>query len=124
MLYLAPLKDKQQIEKNFESRGFEYTETAGCLEALNGKEQIGLSLYYLENEKMTVLYIEPIADIPLADGILRSTLHVAAENGIMNAFYGDTLNEEFLTKIGFVKNKEEKRLDIDKLFKSSCGCCH
>ena len=76
----------------------------------------------MDNEKITVKYIEPLDDISLADGILRSTLHVAAEHGVLNAFYEDTVPYDFLNKIGFIKDELEKRLDIDKLFKSCCNC--
>ena len=75
----------------------------------------------MTNKKITVNYIEPQADLGLADGILRSTLHVAAERSIMNAFYGGNI-EEIIKNLNFVKNVEEKTLDIDKLFSSCCSC--
>ena len=122
MLSLAPLTDKNKISEIFKEKGITYGEYSGCVTALCGDELLGLCLYNLDKQKMTVLYIEPLNDIPLADGILRSTLHVAAERSVMNAFYADTVPEEFLNKIGFIKNADEKSLDIDKLFKSCCNC--
>lgn len=122
MLSLAPLTDKNKIAEIFKEKGITYGEYSGCVTALCGDELLGLCLYNLDKQKMTVLYIEPLNDIPLADGILRSTLHVAAERSVMNAFYADTVPEEFLNKIGFIKNVDEKKLDIDKLFKSCCSC--
>ncbi len=122
MLTLAPLKEKSEIESIFKELNFEFNEFSGVLTAFDGKEVIGKSLYYLDSEKITVIFIEPISDIPLADGILRSTLHIAAERSIMNAFYAETLPESFLKRIDFIKSKEEKSLQIDKLFKSCCSC--
>ncbi len=122
MLTLAPLKDNKEIENIFESNNLEFNEFSGVLTAFDGKEVIGKSLYYLENDKITVLFIEPLDDIPLADGILRSTLHIAAEKSIMNAYYAQTLPESFLKKIDFIKSEAEKSLQIDKLFKSCCSC--
>ena len=122
MLTLGPIKDKKQIEESFKEKGFPITEFSGVLKAQNGDKTEGLCLYELTNEKITVFYIEPTADIPLADGILRSTLHIAAEKSILNAFYGDKMSEDFLDKIGFIKSKTEKSLDIDKLFKGCHGC--
>ena len=122
MLFLAPLTEKNKIADVFKEKGLPYGEFSGCVTAKNGDELLGLCLYELDNKKMMVQYIEPIDDIPLADGILRSTLHVAAERSVMNAFYADTVPEEFLRKIGFIKDAEQKSLDIDKLFKSCCGC--
>lgn len=122
MIELAPLKDKNTIKQYFLKYELEFDEFSGVVTAKNGQEIIGFCIYSLDNEKMTVLYIEPISDIPLADGILRSTLHVAAERSIMNAFYAKTVPENFLEKIDFIKSKNEKSLKIDKLFKSCCNC--
>ena len=76
----------------------------------------------MNNERITVKYLEPFDDIALADGILRSTLHVAAEKSIMNAYYSDTVPEQFLHKLGFIENESEKKLNINKLFESCKGC--
>lgn len=122
MLELGPIKEKSEIKSIFEEKGIAFSENSGCVKAKNAEKTEGLCLYELTKEKITIFYIEPINDIPLADGILRSTLHVAAEKSIMSAFYADEMNEEFLEKIGFIKSKSDKSLDIDKLFKSCCGC--
>ena len=123
MLFLAPMTDRKEIKNVFSEKGIAFGEFSGCVTAKNGDELLGLCLYDLDAKKMTVHYIEPLNDIPLADGILRSTLHVAAERSVMNAFYSESVPEDFLKIIGFIKDANEKRLDIDKLFKScqSCG---
>ena len=121
MLYLGPVNDAE-ARKYFAERNIVFNENSKCVSCKDGQDVIGLCLFELDKEKITVKYIEPTEDIFLADGILRSSLHVAAERGIMNAFYTDTVSEDFLKKTGFIKNAEEKRLDIDKLFKSCCGC--
>lgn len=122
MLSLAPLKKTEEVAKFFEAGNLIPNEYSGCVLCKDGDKILGLCLYDLTDKKMTVRHIEPIADLALADGILRSTLHVAAEKSIMNAFYADTVPESFFEKIGFIKSKEEKTLDIDKLF-SSCQSC-
>lgn len=122
MIYLGPVNDKKKAEEFFKERNFEFTENAQCVTAQNGQELLGLCLFELDKKKITILHIEPLNDIPLADGILRSTLHVAAEKSIMDAFYADTVPEEFLEKIKFIKEKSEKSLDINKLFQSCCNC--
>lgn len=115
---------KEDIGKTklyFKENGFSFNENSGCLAAKEREEVLGYSLFYLDGEGMTVLKIAA-GDLMLFDGILRSTLHIAAERGVMDAFYADTLNTENLEKLGFIKDRCEKRLDIDKLFKSSCCC--
>ena len=122
MLTLAPMADKAEIENIFREKRIASSEFSGKKKKKNGDEVLGLCLYELTDKKITVQYIEPLNDIPLADGILRSTLHVAAERSVMNAFYTDTVPEDFLKKIGFIKDAEQKSLDIDKLFKNCSGC--
>ena len=121
MLSLFPLDNKKEIADFFEAKGLVANENSGCVLCKDGAEILGLCLYELTNKKITVNYIEPQADLGLADGILRSTLHVAAERSIMNAFYGGNISE-IAKKLKFVKNAEEKSLDIDKLFSSCCSC--
>lgn len=122
MLSLAPLKNREEIKEIFKQKNIEYTEFSGVVSAVCQSETLGMCLYNLSKDKMVILHIEPIEDIPLADGILRSALHVAAEKSIMNAFYADTVPEEFLRRIDFIKSDTEKTLQVDKLFKSCCNC--
>ena len=70
---------------------------------------------------MTVFAVEPQGDVPLADGILRSALHVAAENFVLDAFYDNCAPVELFRLLAFIKNEDEKRLNIDKLF-GGCNC--
>ena len=122
MITLGPLRDRNEAEKLFTQHNIEFNDNRNCLTAFDGKEIIGLSFYELDKEKMTVLKVLPTDDLGLADGILRSTLHIATERSVMKAYYAETVSEEFLKKLGFIKNEQEKLLDIDKLFKSCCSC--
>lgn len=121
MLTLSPLKNSNTIADIYKEKGCNYNEFSGCVLCKDGAEILGLCLYELTSTKITVNHIEPKNDLGLADGILRSTLHVAAERSVMDAFYGENI-EEVVKKLNFVKNAEEKRLDIDKLFSSCCSC--
>lgn len=122
MLTLAPLKDKEEIKKVFDEKKIEFDDDSGAVTAVCGNDTLGLCLYNLTDESITIMYIEPLTDIPLADGILRSTLHVAAERSIMKAYYAETVPQDFLETIKFIKSYQDKTLDIDKLFKSCCNC--
>ncbi len=115
-------EEKNKAEALFVERNIEFSENCSCLVAKDGQEVLGLCLFDIDEKRMLIKHIEPLNDTFLADGVLRSTLHIAAERGIMNAFYDEKVSEEFLSKIGFIKNIEEKSLDIDKLFKSCCDC--
>lgn len=122
MITLSVVEEKQKTAEFYKKAGISENRNSQCLWAKSGEEILGYSLFDIDKEKITVRYIEPLGDIALADGILRSTLHVAAERFVMNAFYGDGVLEDFLNKIGFIKDENEKRLDIDKLFKSCTNC--
>ena len=121
MITVAPLKEREKITAFFEKAGINITENAGCVTAKAGEEVLGYCLYNLTEKGITVLYIEPKDDLPLADGILRSTLHVAASRSAMDARYEGEENGELFSKLGFVLDKADKKLDIDKLFRG-CHC--
>ncbi len=123
MLTLSVLKDKEKTKALFEKSGIEQNENSACLLATDGKKDFGFSLFDITKEKMVIKHIAPLDDLGLADGILRSTLHIACERFVMNAYYAETLPESFLEKLQFIKDKEEKSLNIDKLF-TSCGNCN
>lgn len=122
MITVSPLKDKNEISGFFERSGRTARENSGCVAASSGEEILGFCLYELNNKGITVLDITPKDDLSLADGILRSTLHVAAGRSLMDARYEGEENEKLFEKLGFILDKQDKKLDIDKLFKG-CGCC-
>ncbi|MBR5473240.1 MAG: hypothetical protein IKU82_04545 [Clostridia bacterium] len=126
MITISPEKDKALVEKLFCENGIGVSEFSSAVIAKFDSEILGYCLYDLFEEKdrkIVVHKVEPENDIMLADGILRSALHIAAERSIMDAFYSDSAPQELFIKLSFVKSKSEKRLDIDKLFGGChCGC--
>ena len=123
MVTLSVLKDKEKTARLFSEKGIEQNENSLCLVAFDGNNDLGISLFDITKDKAIIKYIEPLNDVSLADGILRSTLHIAAERFVMNVFYdSETVPEDFFEKLGFIKDKQEKRLNMDKLF-MSCGSC-
>ena len=122
MIALAPISDKSEINRMFLENGLEFTEFSGCVKAKCGEEVLGFCLYDLDKNGIVIYKIIPENDLMLADGILRSTLHVAAERSIMNAFYSGEDTESLCDKLGFIVDRVEKRLNINKLFESCCSC--
>lgn len=121
MISVLPCKDREEIEKLFKNHNISTDEFSGCVIARTGEEIIGYCLYCLTEKDITIFHIEPKEDILLADGILRSALHVAAENFVLDAFYSDTAPIDLFRTLAFIKNEDEKRLNIDKLF-GGCNC--
>lgn len=121
MISVLPCRDKEIIKSLFEKHNVSYGEFSGAVIATQRDERLGYCLYNLTSSSMMVFTVEPQSDIPLADGILRSALHVAAENFVFDAFYSDSAPIELFKTLNFIKNSDEKRLDIDKLF-GGCNC--
>jgi hypothetical protein len=121
MVSVLLLNDEKKVTKLFSNAAIRKNENSACMAAFCGEEMLGFCLFDMDKKSIIIRYIEPVGDFPLADGILRSTLHLAAQRGITNAFYEDTVPQDFLLKTGFIKETEQKSLDIDKLFG---GCIH
>ena len=121
MITISPEKDKAAIESLFTQNGIEINPYSSAVIAKFDSEVLGFCLYDLEDRKIMIHKISPENDIMLADGILRSALHVAAERSIMDARYSEKAPEELFERLGFIKNRAEKVLDIDKLF-GGCKC--
>lgn len=121
MISVIPSKDKIKIEELFKKHGLPTDEFSSCVIAREKEEILGYALYELTPKTITIYAIEPQGDIPLADGILRSALHVAAENFVLDARYSEEAPKELFEVLGFIKNSEEKTLNIDKLF-GGCNC--
>lgn len=112
--------NKDIIKKLYCDNKIEFTSFSSAVIARDEDEILGYCLFDLEEKRIILHAIEPERDIMLADGILRSALHVAAERFIMNAYYSDNAPEELFQKLAFIEDKENKKLNIDKLF----GGCH
>ena len=100
----------------------ELNENSLCLVASDKNTDLGFCLFDITREKLVIRHIEPQNDLSLADGILRSTLHVGCERFVMDAYYSENIPESFFEKLGFIKEKQNRTLNVDKLF-MSCGSC-
>ncbi len=92
-----------------------------CLCAKDKEEVLGYSLFDIENKKMIIRAIEPQNDLMLLDGVLRSTLHIAASRNVTEAIWGDKAPEKLFKALGFVN--DENNLNIEKLYESKCCGC-
>ncbi len=122
MINILPLSDDKKLAKLFNDLGYTYNYKSGCVIADDNNNILGRCLYYIDEQAITILHIEPADDIFLADGILRSALHVADFRGISEAFYLDSVPEELLIRLDFIKSEADKSLKIEKLHQSSCNC--
>lgn len=120
MITVLPVRDREEIKQEFLKRNIDFSDTSMCVKARDKEELLGLCLFDMQKDKVTLKYVEPLGDIMLADGIIRSALHVAAENFIFVADYDNDELTCALGTLGFIKDADKKTVDMDKLF----GGCH
>lgn len=122
MLTVKPEKNPDVLKPLFAKNGVTYTEYSLAVIARADAEELGLCLFDVNAHLAMIRYLEPKTDLSLADGILRSAIHVALCNGATEAYYDNTAPEELFQKLKFIKNIDKKELNINKLF-SSCQNC-
>ena len=122
MLEVLVCNNKEEVEKLYKSSDITMPENGLAVRAICGKEMLGFSLFEIKENSITVLFLTPENDRLLADGILRSTLHVGTERGVTKAFYGEKISEELLAKINFLEDREERLLKLQNLFTDCCNC--
>lgn len=122
MITVLPIKDKEEVKLYFDKYNIEFSENSGVSVAETGEEILGCCLYDIDNEKIIIRFLIPHNDIMLADGILRSALHIADFRGIENAYFSNVSQISVYKKLDFIKNEQEMSLKIEKLHESSCSC--
>lgn len=122
MIEVRPLRDKEKLSKLYAENNVEMSASSMAVVCTDGDEAIGFCLFDMLDDSIIVHSLSPADDLFLADGILRSALHVGTENGKMSAFYSNTAPIEVFSKLKFIKNAEKRELSVDKLF-SSCKNC-
>lgn len=120
MISISPVDSLDYLNELFKEFGLEINKKSSAVVALFDKERLGVCLYDIDDKGILIRELSPQDDIMLADGILRSALHVAAERSAMDARFSVEMPCEIFEKLGFILNKEERTLNIDKLFG---GCC-
>lgn len=122
MIKVTPINDSTYLSDFCAENGIEFMKNRGVTVAKDGKEMLGFCAYILTDDSITVTHLYPEDDVMLADGILRSALHIADFRGITNAFYTDKAPVKLFSLLEFIKNDEEKTLKIEKLHESCCSC--
>ena len=113
--------DKNEAKAIFEKEGLGFSECSDCLCAKDKDEILGYCLFDIRDGEMTIRAIEPQNDLMLLDGILRSTLHIAASRNLNSAVWADKAPEKIFKTLGFVTN--DNKLNINKLYERGCSCC-
>ncbi|MBE6798831.1 MAG: hypothetical protein E7525_03520 [Ruminococcaceae bacterium] len=122
MIEIHPLRDREKLVVIYAKYSVPFGDDSIAIVASDGDELLGCCLFDLDKSKETVHYIDPQDDIMFADGLLRSALHVAVENGIESAFYSENAPVSLFERLQFIKNAETRELNVEKLFTSCKNC--
>ncbi len=122
MLEVLKCEDFEITKKLFLNNGLDFSGDGLAVRAMFGKECLGYALFKIEDTAAFIFTIQPVDDIMLADGLLRTALHIGNERGITEAFYTDESLVPLLEKLDFIENMAEKRLKLQNLFTDCCGC--
>lgn len=122
MLEILVCEDKKITEELYKSLDIEYKDEFLAIRAMAGEECLGFALFKIEGNAETVFAVEPANDRMLADGLLRSALHVGCERGITEAFYSGEKFTELFEKIDFIEDKDTHKLKLQNLFTDCCAC--
>lgn len=120
MIEVLPVRDAARLEALYQTAGLIPGEAGNAVEAAADGTSLGFCLFDLAGDTVTVRYLAPAEDPLLADGILRSALHVGVLAGMTEARYTETAPETLLRRLGFL-TETPGELKIGKLFESCCG---
>ena len=122
MISILTVKDAEKLNALYKEAAQTVTCVSGAVEAVdtNTDEVLGYCLYEIDSEKITISTINSAGDVMLADGLLRSALHVALTRNIGQAFYNDFAPFMILKQLKFIGDEANRTLKIEKL--TECGC--
>ncbi len=122
MIEVLQIEDKKEIVEFYKSISIEYNANCGVTIAKENEKILGYCTFVLDDKSITITDIRPTNDFFLADGILRSALHIADFRGISSAFYTDSVDKKLLIALKFISDEEKMSLKIEKLHESCCSC--
>lgn len=123
MIKVQIVEDKTLAKELCEKVGFFVTDNRFVMAAEDRGEILAYSVFTIDKNIMTLEYLFPEEDALMTDAIIRSTLHIAATRGLTDVFYGEKCSEKLLSVLKFIKDKNEKTLDVSRLFEDSCSGC-
>lgn len=112
----------EKVQQLYSENNLSYVkETAMAISAFDGEVSLGTCLYDMTSTAITIRLILPNDNLTMADSMLRSALFIAANRGIMEAYFLEPVSVELIKRLGFLGNESTKTIDITNLF-NPCGC--
>ena len=120
MISILRIKDENRLKDLYKQNGIELLEGSAAVDACQKGDCLGYCLFTETENSVVIRKIEPRADLPLADGLIRSVIHIGFQNGRNEAYWENDADTDIFSKLGFIKNTEKKELKSEKLFESCC----
>lgn len=117
MIEIKVITDAEKSREYLSRHG---AEGKSLLAATDGEEIIAYTIFSVDGKTAEIQYIVPEEDILLADGMIRSTIHVVLSRGALAVHYADSVSEKLLKTLDFILDSEKKLLDSDKLYRACC----
>lgn len=122
MIQIKPVEDKATLQALCQESKITYSDSIRCAVMQDGDARLGYALFTCLDGYAIIHALEPINDLSLADGMLRSVIHIALRSDCLSVYYDDTAPEAVFKKLGFVMNSQNKQLNTYKLFETCEGC--
>ncbi len=120
MLEILQAKDYKPYYPLFEKLNIK-DEIISVAEAVDNDKIIGFGIYHYSEGNVIINYVESYGDLYLYDGIVRSILFLAENNGINQAIF--TLDDtSIIEKLRFVNENQKCIKNIDNIL-SNCKSC-
>lgn len=121
MLEIVQAKDYKKYSELFEKLKIE-DEIISVVEAMDNKNVIGCGIYHFDDKSVIIDYIDSGDDLQLYDGIVRSILFLAMNNGINSAVFNID-DYSSLIKLKFINGKDKFINNINN-FMNNCKKCN
>lgn len=122
MIQIQPVDDKVTVQALCRAAGITYSDAMRGALMRDGETRLGYALFACFDGYAVIHALEPADDLALADGMLRSIIHMALRSNCFSVYYTDTAPEAVFVQLGFVMNPKEKQLNTHKLFETCGGC--
>ncbi len=120
MITVLPYRKPEEIEDLFKQNNIPFNDGGVAVKATDKDKLLGYALLTIVGGKLEFLYLEYFGDTLMADGIIRSALHLGTENGVTEAYLKNDSAKPIFKTLGFLIGDTEE-INISKLF-LPCGC--
>lgn len=122
MLEVLACEEREIVQGFYAKHGLPVTAASKLVRAMLGEQCLGYCLFSLKEQTATVHWVAPAGDAMLADGLLRSALHIACRHGATAAYYDNEILEPLFEKINFLQDRETRQLKLNNLYSDCCHC--